>query len=187
MPDPTIRPATSDDVEGIVRVAERAWRAAYGDFLDESTIDAAMAEWYDARTVRSFVTDPEVTYFVAEADAPGDAESQDGEEGEHDGDDANVIGYVGGGPADDDPDVADLGAIYVDPDRWGAGIGTALLERFESACLEQGCRRLRIYVLAGNEVGQSFYRRSGYTVAEERDDVLFGQSVAECVYTGPIE
>ncbi|PSQ37668.1 hypothetical protein BRD05_00085 [Halobacteriales archaeon QS_9_70_65] len=72
-----------------------------------------MARWYDPDGVAARVAGDDA-FFVA------------------DGGDDGVIDYVSGAPADDDdPDETVLGAIYVDPDRWGEGVGSRLLRRFE--------------------------------------------------------
>ena len=126
----TVRPAVAADIDGIRDVAARGWTAAYGDFLPRSVIDAAMAEWYDPDEVAARVAG-DGAFFVAD-----------------DGDDG-VIGYVGGAPADDDPDEAALEAIYVDPDRWGEGVGSRLLRRFETWCRDRGRPWVRLRVLAG--------------------------------------
>lgn len=175
MTDPTIRPATPADVPAIRRIGEAAWRAAYGDFLPADVIDAAMAEWYDPEFVRESITRDDVTYLVAEVEK-GVAEV--GEE---------VAGYISGGPdvADDggeDVEVAALAVINVDPDRWGEGIGSGLLSRFESACRDRGAGVVRARVLAKNDVGQPFYRKHGYEAVREREAELFGVTVRERVF-----
>lgn len=166
MTDVAIREATAGDVPAIRRVAERGWNAAYGDIVSQATIDAAMDEWYAPDSTRAAIEREDVTYLVAERDR-------------------TVLGYVSGGPGDETT-VAHLGAIYVDPDHWGAGIGTALLSAFESACRERGYDGVRFEVLAENDVGTSFYRSHGFAVVEERTTDLFGESVRERVFAGPL-
>lgn len=167
MADVTIREATPHDVDGIRRVADRGWHAAYGDILSRETIEAAIAEWYDADAIRELVDRDDTAYFVAE-------------------DDGDIVGYVGGGPSDEDG-VATLGAIYVDPDRWGEGIGTALLNAFETSCRRRDYEVVRLRVLAENDVGSSFYRTRGYAVVDERETELFGERVCERVFRGRID
>ena len=161
-----VRTATPDDVPEIIRIGERGWNAAYGDILSQDTIDTAMAEWYDPDSIRNAIDREDWAYIVAEA--------------------ADVVGFVSGGPRGEER-VAAIGAVYVDPERWGCGIGTALLERFESCCHNQGCDRLEFRVLAENEVGVSFYRKHGYDVVENCTTELFGESVDEYVFRGPIK
>lgn len=162
MPSVTIRDASRDDANAIRRVGEASWRAAYGDLLEPATIDAAIEEWYDLETVRAYVDRDDVAFFVAE-----DPES-------------TVVGYVSGGPTEDEG-VAVLAAIYVDPEHWGEGYGSALEGRFEEFCGEQGYDAIRLRVLAGNDVGRSFYQGRGYEPVEERGEDLFGERIEELV------
>lgn len=106
-----VRDAVPEDTEGITRVAEQGWTTAYADILAESTIEAALAEWYDPTLTRERIDDDDVTYLVAVQDE-------------------SVVGYVSG--AAHDSTVVSLGSIYVTPDHWGDGIGTALLSEFET-------------------------------------------------------
>ena len=100
-----------------------------------------------------------------------------------------VIGYVTGGPADDDSDEAVLGAIYVDPDRWGEDAGSRLLRRFETWCRDRGRPSVRFRVLAGNDLAPPFYRSHGYrAVGEtETETELFGTTVTERQFRGTAE
>jgi len=164
---PTVRDADVDDIDTIHRIAERGWNAAYGHILSTETIETALEAWYTVDGTRAAIERNDVTYFVAE----------------HDGE---VVGYASGSSADDDG-VAVLGAIYVDPDYWGAGIGTALLEVFEACCRERGDETVRFRVLSGNDVGASFYVSHGYEVVETEEVELFGQTVSEDVYRGEID
>lgn len=170
MADPTICPATPEDVAGIRRVAERGWTAAYDEILAQETIDLALAEWYDRDTLQEFVGHEGGTYLVAE--------------------DEGIVGYVSGGQngEDDGEDgSAVLGAIYVDPDCWGEGVGTALLEAFERERRVLGDRAVRLRVLADNEIGIGFYRARGYEAVADREDELFGEEVEELVFHRELE
>lgn len=158
----TVRPAETDDAELIRAVAERAWPAAHGHILSSETIDSVLSQWYDPDDTRDAIQRDEVGYFVAERDG-------------------DVVGYVSGGRSDD-PDVATLAAIYVDPDHWGNGIGTALLERFESFCRSRGYERVRLRVLAENDRAQMFYRAHGYEQVGEDETELFGEGAVEATY-----
>ncbi len=163
--DVTVRPAVAGDVDDIRAVAERGWTAAYGDVLPESVIDAAMAEWYDPEEVAARVADG--AFFVA--------------------DDDGIVGYVSGAAAEDDPEGAVLEAIYVDPDRWGEGVGSRLLRRFEAWCRDRGRPSVRFRVLAGNDVAPPFYRSHGYRAVGETETELFGTAVTERRFRGTVD
>jgi ribosomal protein S18 acetylase RimI-like enzyme len=165
--EPTIREATVADVPSILRVAERAWNAAYGDILPQACIDTAMGEWYDGETTRELLERDGIVYLVAELDG-------------------ELVGYLNGGPSDEEG-VARLGALYVDPERWGEGVGTALLETFETVERERGTDALRFRVLSANTVGTSFYRSHGYDAVDQAWTNLFGERVRESVFRGELD
>ncbi|MFC6721328.1 GNAT family N-acetyltransferase [Halobacteriaceae archaeon SHR40] len=155
----TVRRARPDDTDAVVALAGRSWRAAYGDILDEETIAAALGEWYSPEGTREAIQSERVGYFVAT--------------------DREIVGYVSGHAGET---TAQLGAIYVDPDRWGEGIGTQLLERFEQYSHDRGCERIELEVLADNDLGESFYRARGYTPVETQEVELFGETVRETLF-----
>lgn len=167
MSDLSVRVARPGDAESIRAVAERGWDGAHGDILADETIDRVVEEWYDVENTREAVRREAVGYFVAEV---GD----------------EIVGYVSGGRSDD-PDVATLAAIYVDPDDWGRGIGTALLERFHDFCRRRGYDRVRLRVLAANDRARSFYRHHGYELVEEGATELFGERAVEAAYVRPLD
>lgn len=167
MADVTIRAAVSRDTPTILRIAERGWNAAYGEFLSQETIESAMTEWYDPDSTRAQIEHEDVPYFIAETNR-------------------RILGYTSGGPSGEET-IATLGAIYVDPDYWGNGIGTALLEAFEDFCRQRGYDTIQFQVLAKNDVGTSFYEKHGYGVIDEQETDLFGEMVREYVFRGQVE
>jgi ribosomal protein S18 acetylase RimI-like enzyme len=167
MIDVRIREAHAGDVSGIQRVARRGWYAAYEDFLSPETIEAKLGEWYATEPLRENVEREDVGYFVAV-------------------DEEQVLGYAAGGPSDDGPAIGFLGAIYVDPDFWGEGIGSQLLARVESFLAERGYERLRFNVFAENDVGKAFYRSRGYEVVENAETDIGNDVAEELVFEGPI-
>jgi len=67
-----------------------------------------------------------------------------------------------------------LARLYVRPDDWNEGIGTALLERLE-ADFSTAVDRIRLAVLAANQVGISFYESRGFDrVATRSSDLAAG-------------
>jgi len=136
-PDLAVREATTDDPGAIRRVARKAWRETYG-FMDEETVEGMLARGYSTEFIEEAIESPELTLFVAEADG-------------------EVVGYVSCEP----PGADGVGqvSIYVSPDHWGEGVGTALLERAEAYLREVGATAVQDAVLADNEVGNAFYER----------------------------
>lgn len=140
----TIRPATADDAERIQQVARESWHAAYGDFLDEATIDETVDAWYEPeKLIADDITPDDRAIFVAVADG-------------------TVVGFVEVAPSGKDDGVAHLYRIYVVPDFWSRGIGTALLDRAETVLRKRGFDRLVLSVFADNAVGVQFYESAGF-------------------------
>ena len=147
------RLADEADVEGVIRVTGLAWRAAYDEILPESVLDEMtveptreeVSEWagrFDEDRGAVFVA-------VDEGVVYGFVDVRWGEE--------NTKPFVG-------PDEGGVKAIYVHPDRWGAGIGSALLDRGIDA-LPEGTEAVRLGAFADNDLGAGFYEARTVEVA----------------------
>ena len=62
-----------------------------------------------------------------------------------------------------DPTVGDLYALYLDPDRWGHGIGAPLQAAALDRLLTHGYTHAGLWVLDGNRRALRFYLRTGWT------------------------
>ena len=153
--DPRVRSATPADVPGIRRVASAGWRAAYGDIMDEATIEETLSAYYAPEEVERSVTAESVVYLVAVAEE-------------------RVLGYASGTDSEHGPG-AELVNIYVTPGRWGEGVGSRLFETLRARLRRRGYERVRAVVLAENDVGLPFYRRHGFEQVEEREEVVGGE------------
>ena len=151
-----IRPVRLDDIPDVVEVAGTAWCAAYRDILPGEVFD----QWSPAEVAerwREIVADPERTTLVVETRG-------------------RVRGYVGFGRArDEDLDparTAEIYGIYVHPQRWGQGLGWALLQAAyrvltctasaaRCKCLECGYRDVSLWTMRDNARARRFYERAG--------------------------
>lgn len=143
----TVRPETSDDAEAVAALHTRAWQKAYAGILPVSLLaglDAAV--WAQRRREALARRDYPFHSLVAEHER-------------------GIAGFVTFGPyrvrqdaADLDPAFGEILAIYVDPDRWRAGIGGALMR---AALRELKQPEVRLWVLAENTQAQGFYRKHG--------------------------
>ncbi|WP_129114139.1 GNAT family N-acetyltransferase [Halegenticoccus tardaugens] len=156
-----IRPARSDDVDAIQRVAKRAWDATYDEILGAETIDETLAEWYSETTLRGAMDTPGTAFLVAD------------EGGE-------VTGFCHGVVEQERGDIL---RMYVDPDRWGEGIGTALHERVRNDLLDFNMKELQAIVLADNDIGNEFYRKLGFEKVGEGEVTMGDETYTENVYT----
>ncbi len=162
MNDVSIRPVEPDDSPSIRRVARESWHAAYDDIVGAETVDDIVDEWYEPEQLRESMARDGHEFFVADSETDG------------------PVGFVHVAPLPDEEGLFDLVRIYLDPEEWGAGLGTRLLEHAERRIREQGAERLRLTVLAVNDRGVGFYEARGFERIEEREDATLG--VQECVY-----
>lgn len=145
-----VRTASADDVAGIRRVADRSWHAAHDGIVGASTVDEFVAEHYDPESVREAVA--------------GDGCFLVGDDG------GRTVGFAAANRSESDPGTFALGAIYVDPDRWGEGVGSRLLDRVAADVAARGGERLRLVVLAGNDRAVAFYEARGFERVDDRYD-----------------
>jgi len=159
-----IREATPEDATPLRRVAEASWHEAYDEVIGPDAVEEMLDRWYAVEDLRESIDRPEGPMFLAVEDG-------------------NVVGFVQVGPSDGGPTDADavLGRIYVHPDRWGEGYGSALLERAFDALRAAGRESVWLAVVADNEVGRSFYGTHGFEVHEERTVEFAGQAVDDVV------
>lgn len=155
-----LRPATVDDVGAIRTVAREGWHAAYDGVIGADAVDEQVEEWYAPEVLEDAVAREDWAYVVAE-------------EGEQ------VVGFASGGPTDEGPADGVLAAIYVRPDRWGEGVGSALLSAVHGSLRSLGCGSVWLAVLAGNDVGRSFYESNGYERHDERVTTVGGVETRE--------
>jgi GNAT superfamily N-acetyltransferase len=151
-----IRPATITDLEAMTAVHVAGFRAGNAPHLppeqaDRMTTERSRAAW------RSLI----------EAGPPRSAVLVllDG--------DGAIAGLAAAGPSrDPGDDGGELYALYVDPDRSGAGRGSALDQAARTHLAEQGFARAILWVLEGNDRARSFYERRGWEADGERRDHL---------------
>jgi ribosomal protein S18 acetylase RimI-like enzyme len=152
-----VREATTGDVEAVQRVASASWHAAHADIAGEAVVAEFLEEYYSIQRLREDVADQSRLFLVAEDGAVTESES-------------TVVGFALALPADDDPGVFALGRIYVDPDHWGEGVGTRLLDRVEGHVRARDGSRLRLGVMAENDRAVGFYESRGFERVEAGHD-----------------
>ncbi|OVE85307.1 GNAT family N-acetyltransferase [Natronolimnobius baerhuensis] len=177
-----VRRATTDDVLAIHETARESWHATYDDVLGSDTVDSVVDDWYALGDLESAIADAssrdDVEFVVVEPDKSTDDIITDSE-----GDVLTGLqrcrAFAHVVPWPEDPVVAYLARFYVRPDSWGEGVGTALLEHLETT-LEDSFDRIRLAVLADNEVGISFAESVGFERVTIRETDL-GDGLEEYV------
>ncbi|HEX7626033.1 MAG TPA: GNAT family N-acetyltransferase [Gaiellaceae bacterium] len=148
-----LRKATGADAEGIARVQERTWQAAYRDVFPVKELERG--GFIQPERWRDRLASPPSGWstFVAE-------------------DEGIVRGFASVGPSRDQRGIGELYAIYVEPEAWSTGMGRALIERGEEQ-LRSEYREATLWVLEDNPRARLFYERAGWspdgvTKVEER-------------------
>ncbi|MET8078612.1 GNAT family N-acetyltransferase [Streptomyces sp. NPDC005303] len=142
-----IRPMVLADCDRVAEIRVRGWQSAYQGLIPQSYLDAmSVARDAERHRARFGQGDGTVVNLVAE---------RDGE----------VMGWACHGPyRDGEVRTADaeLYAVYVDPRRYGTGIGHALLREALWNRTALGHDRMYLWVLKGNSRARRFYERAGF-------------------------
>lgn len=163
-----IHRATEADAEAIGRVHVRAWQAAYRGILPAAYLDALDVRQRARFWRREITTLPQDRRpWVAVGD-PG------------------IVGFVVAGPARDDdlePRMAEVYAIYVDPDCWSTGVGRTLMQHQLAFLRRRGRSEAVLWVLADNARAIGFYEGGGWARdGESRTLTIGGQEIVEVRY-----
>ena len=79
-------------------------------------------------------------------------------------DQQRVVGFVTTGSSRDRSGAGEIWALYVDPERWGHGAGSALMADALATLARRGFRQARLWVLEGNQRAIGFYQGSGFAL-----------------------
>ncbi len=162
--EPTVRRAVLADAEAIGDLHARSWKSAYRGILADELLDAITVEGRVAQRRKHLAEPlgPEVRNWVLE----------------HEG---AVRGWacIGVSRDEDVPEgTGELMAIYLPPEHVGRGYGRRLMEHSLADAVEQGYREMTMWVLAGNERAQRFYRKAGFVADERISPEVFGETGA---------
>lgn len=76
-------------------------------------------------------------------------------------------------------------ALYVDPNRYGLGVGRLLLQQLSGCLADRGATSVQIGVLAANQGARGFYEALGGQLAGERLFDEDGDLLPESIYVWP--
>jgi ribosomal protein S18 acetylase RimI-like enzyme len=164
-----VRRARPEDAHAIAQVHAETWREAYehvfgAERLASVTVDARLEQWERILTIG------QSDVFVVAAAA--DDDPADG-----------IVGFVSTGDSRDADAEAELFAIYVLPDAWGSGAGSALMRAGVEAMRLRASGDAVLWVLDDNPRARRFYEREGWTLdGERKEDEYLGLRVAEVRY-----
>ncbi|WP_435155078.1 GNAT family N-acetyltransferase [Haladaptatus sp. DFWS20] len=159
------RRVTTADIPEIRHISRKAVNAAY-EFLPTREREATVRERFSAERFETALADDDVILVAA----------IDGGE---------LVGYahVDAVNRADAVGEAVLQGIYVSPEQWQEGVGTALLDTLEDEIRKRGFTQLSVAVLVDNERGKRFFESKGFERIEERvEDLFTGGTAYQQVY-----
>jgi len=146
----------------VARVLEANWQRAYAGLIDQAFLDSMDVESRTESWSR-ILRQTRGRVLVAE-------------------DDGVIAGFCAVGPSIEE-DWGEVYAIYLDPDRWGQGVGRALLAAGERALLDDGQWQALLWVLDRNVRAREFYERQGWVPGKPiRIENIGGADVNEARY-----
>jgi ribosomal protein S18 acetylase RimI-like enzyme len=145
-----IRPATTDDIPHIAALHVEGWKGAYGGIVDQAYLDALTVEKRIADWTQ-WMAAGESQVFLAEEDG-------------------KPAGFVVTGRTKTPPPGSspirpshsgEIYALYLHPDYWRQGIGTALIKHGARVLKDQKHSSVCLWVLDANVRGKAFYEKMG--------------------------
>jgi ribosomal protein S18 acetylase RimI-like enzyme len=144
-----VRTATVNDAYAVESVRIRGWQAAYRDIVPDDYLDALVV---DERRRAERILEPGIMTLIADVDG-------------------RAAGMAVFGPSREGSGEVELYALYVDPDHWRRGVGTALLTACEGVTV--------LWVLKDNARAQAFYQRHGFAADGGSQVLDLGAPVVE--------
>ena len=148
------------DAAAIGRVYCEGWKAAYRGLMPDFFLNALTPE-NCAPKPDHIAPDRR---FVAEVDG-------------------EVVGTVTFGKGREDASMAEIQSIYVLPEYWNRGLGSALFRAVVDTAKAQGYPGLYVWTLEGNLRAKAFYEHMGMTTnGETREFEIAGAYLQEMRY-----
>lgn len=89
------------------------------------------------------------------------------------------VGMAGGWLGPDDPALADLTSMWVDPAYRGQGVGRRLVTAVLDWARGRGARRLQLWVTAGNDAARNLYLHCGFAATGDHQPLPSHPQLAE--------
>ncbi|WP_327179011.1 GNAT family N-acetyltransferase [Streptomyces sp. NBC_01335] len=178
-PGSHLREMTDEDCGAVATIRVRGWQSAYRGLIPQAYLDA-MDIGRQTAALRERLAGGGAVNLVAVTDPPetpgqpgpsGSAETPGPPEPE-------VVGWACYGAYREDDgsrsEGGELYAIYVRPDRTGAGTGGALLAEVAGRAAADGFATLALWVLRENAGARRFYERAGFAPDGAEEDFEAG-------------
>lgn len=133
-----VREMTESDRAEVMELYIASWKAGYKGLLPQAFLDGLTAERWEGKFL-------DVGSFVAVEDGTITAHCQ-----ARAADESEWRGW------------GEIHTMYVHPDFWRMGYGTAVFNRAEEWLYKRGFDEVYLYVLDGNERAERFYKAQGF-------------------------
>ncbi len=146
---PVVRRAHVEDAAALARVHVASWQGAYRGLVPDEVLDSLDVEDWTLRKARH-LGDGAAMWIADEG-----------------------LGFAHAGRSRDDDGLGELYALYVHPERFGRGLGLALLRTVE-AWLDDRYVKAELWVLTGNTRARRFYEAAGWYEVESNAKAVLG-------------
>jgi ribosomal protein S18 acetylase RimI-like enzyme len=141
-----IRRATPQDATSLAAVEVTSWRAAYRGLMPDAFLsglsEAEITEgWHQSLLKHGVCGRKRVLLAIS---------------------DARVRGFVRIGVEEEPNQIGLVYLLYVRPEAWGRGVGTALMHAAMDSLRERGVREAVLWVLRDNQRARTFYTGLGW-------------------------
>jgi len=147
------RQAEPADAEAIAQVHVDSWYAAYASFVPTHVLEARSVKDLQVFWKTALEKQPE-SVIVAENDA------------------GDIVGWISFGICKDEPDTAELFAIYNRPDHFRSGVGTGLWQFARQRLQETGLSVVKVLVFTQATPARRFYESVGFKLVEGSESVF---------------
>lgn len=141
-----LRQARPSDARGIAQVHIASWQEAYRGILPDRVLDNLAVE-QSASVWEARLNEGAWQVLVFEREN-------------------SITGFASFGPSRDENaderEVGEIYTVYVDPQQWRNGYGSALAQAAMDALAEQGFSEVALWVLRKNEQAKAFYEAMGF-------------------------
>jgi ribosomal protein S18 acetylase RimI-like enzyme len=159
-----VRPLARADIPSVAEAHTEAWKKAYRGILSDALLDRLNVKESERRWQQR-VGLPGRINLVVEVEG-------------------RVVGYVGfGSPHDGDVDpgtAIEVYGLYVHPERWRAGAGSALMGAVLERGRHEGLKVVVLWTMRDNAQAHAFYEKQGFVPdGAERTSQRFGETFIE--------